>query len=79
MKQKIAWILRILMGCSIGVFIGTALYRYLDYRTHPMIYASWSAPWHTTLILPGLLTAVVLITSAAALLILKKSGGHKKT
>ena len=57
--------LKILLGCSIGVLLGSGLYRYFDFKARPELYAMQPAPWYQPLILQGLFTA-----GAAAVLLL---------
>ncbi len=56
-------ILNIVIGCFIGIFIGTSLYQVWDYKTHPNLYALTSAPWYTSILMSGALTAVVVIVA----------------
>jgi hypothetical protein len=60
MLKKINGILNIIMGSSVGVFIGHGIYVYWDYKVHPGIYAMQSAPWYTSILTYGLFTMVVL-------------------
>lgn len=57
--------LKILLGCSIGVLLGSGIYRYFDFKAGPELYAMQPAPWYQPLILQGLFTA-----GAAAVLLL---------
>ena len=42
--KKLYGFLRILLWCFIGVFLGSSLYQYLDYKAHPGLYEMQSAP-----------------------------------
>ncbi len=66
MQQKINQILNTVIGASIGVFVGHGAYVLWDRKAHPEFYAMQSAPWYTSILVYGLVTAVVL---AAALII----------
>ncbi len=66
MLEKLNWILNIVMGSFIGVWIGHGIYVLWDYKTHPDLYAVQSAPWYTSILLYGAVTAVIL---AAAIII----------
>ena len=57
--------LKILLGCSIGVLLGSGIYRYFDFKSRPELYAMQPAPWYQPLIFQGLFTA-----GAAAVLLL---------
>lgn len=58
MKEKINWILNILMGSMLGVWLGHGLYVLWDYKTHPDLYAMQSAPWYTSILTYSLFTVV---------------------
>lgn len=60
MLKKIISILNIIIGSSIGVFIGHGIYVFWDYKTHPGLYAMQSAPWYTSILVYGLFTMIVL-------------------
>lgn len=66
MLKKINSFLNIIIGSSIGVFIGHGIYVYWDYKRHPGLYAMQSAPWYTSILVYGLFAIVVL---AAAIMI----------
>ncbi len=44
MKKKLYDLCGIVMGACIGVFAGSSLWRYIDRRTHPGLYALNAAP-----------------------------------
>ncbi len=58
MKEKINWILNILMGSMFGVWLGHGFYVLWDYKTHPDLYAMQSAPWYTSILTYSLFTVV---------------------
>ena len=66
--KRLYSILKTLLGCLIGVFAGSSLYRCWDYAQRPELYAMDSAPWYGQILLSGTVTAVV----AAILLIVLK-------
>ena len=41
--------LKIFLGCSVGVFLGSCIFRYYDFKTHPGLYAMQPTPWYLTL------------------------------
>lgn len=61
--QKLYNTLKIALWSFIGVFLGTGLFRYGDWRAHPGLYTS--APWYA-----GLLPLGALTVGAAVLLLL---------
>ena len=71
--KRLYSILKTLLGCLIGVFAGSSLYRCWDYAQRPDFYAVNSAPWYGQLLVNGVLTAV----AAAILLIVLKILKHK--
>lgn len=71
--KRLYYILKVLLGCLIGVFAGSSLYRCWDYAKRPDFYAVNSAPWYGQILLSGTVTAVV----AAILLIVLKILKHK--
>ena len=64
--KKLNQLLNTVIGAFIGVFIGHGAYVLWDHKAHPEMYAMRSAPWYTSILLYGLVTAAVL---AAALII----------
>ena len=53
MLQKVNRLLTILIYSLIGVYIGCCIYTYADYRARPGLYALYSAPWYTQLLVCG--------------------------
>lgn len=70
MLKKLNYILNIVIGSFIGVFIGHGIYVFLDYKTHPDLYAMQPVPWYTSILVYGLFTIVVLIVSIIIKLII---------
>lgn len=58
--KRVNQILNIIMGGFVGVFIGHSMYKYWDFHTHPGLYAIQSAPWHTSILIDGIFTFIVL-------------------
>lgn len=71
MLKKINSILNIIIGSSIGVFIGHGIFVSQDYKAHPGLYAMQSAPWYTSILAYGLFTIVVLIAAIMMKLIIR--------
>ena len=59
--------LKIFWGCSIGVFLGSCIYQYYHFRTHPALYAMQSAPWYVRLEVQGLYTVVLAVILLSAM------------
>lgn len=60
MLKRIGRFLNIIMGCSVGVFIGHGIYKYWHYRKYSDLYVGYSAPWYTDILLYGVITLIVL-------------------
>ncbi len=61
MLKKVNQLLNTIIGAFVGVFIGHGIYVFRDFKTHPDLYAVQSAPWYTSILLYGSVTAVVLV------------------
>lgn len=72
MLKKLDQILNIIIGSSLGVFIGHGIYVFWDYKTHPGLYAMRSAPWYTSIVVYGIATLVVLAAAVIAKLFIRK-------
>ncbi len=70
--KKLNQFLNILIGAFIGVFIGRGIYVYWDIKTHPDLYAAWSAPWYTYILVSGAVTLAVVVVAVIAKIIIKK-------
>lgn len=70
--KKFYNILRIVMWSVIGVFIGSSLYKWLDYKAHPGLYAMQSAPWYLSIKINAVFTAVVVIVLLIIMRIIRK-------
>ena len=71
MLQKVNRLLTILMLSLIGVFLGYSIYTCADYRTRPGLYALYSAPWYTQLLVYGVCVLVLLAILLAAKLVIR--------
>ena len=72
MSKRINELINIIVGISIGVFIGYGLYSFWDFKSHPELYAMQSAPWYTRLILWGAVTIGIVAIAAIIKLIIRK-------
>ena len=72
MLRKLNCFLNIVIGSSIGVFIGFGIYKFWHFKTYPNLYAMQSAPWYTELLLDGALVAVVVVVCIILKLIIRK-------
>lgn len=70
--KRLYYILKVLLGCLIGVFAGSSLYQCWDYAQRPDFYAVNSAPWYGQLLVNGVLTAVAALAILLVLFLLKR-------
>lgn len=73
--QTIKRILNIITGVSVGCYIGGVLWVIVDYKMHPDVYASYSAPWYTPIIAASIFWGIVILIEVIALLFVR----HKAT
>lgn len=71
MLRRINHVLNILIGTSVGVFLGHSLYACRSYHARPDLYAMQSAPWYTSILVHGMLTLAVLVILTLLKLILR--------
>ena len=70
--------LKLFLGCSIGVFLGSCIYRCLDFMARPDLYAMQSAPWYQPLMVQGLFTAGIALIVLAAMWLVRKNINKKR-
>ena len=69
---KIYRILKTMVWCLIGVWIGGSIYQCLDYRKRPDFYAMRSAPWYLELIVHGVFTLILIVVLLLILYAMKQ-------
>lgn len=72
MWEKINNFLNIIIGSSIGVFIGHGIFVYWDYKTHLDLYAMQPSPWYTSILTYGIFTMAILIMGMMIKLFIKR-------
>lgn len=70
--KRLNRILNVIIGSFLGVFIGHSLYRYWDYKSHPGLYDWQSAPWYSSILIYGGVTAVILLVAVVIKFIIRK-------
>ncbi len=70
--KKLYEFLRILLWCFIGIFLGSSLFQYLDYKAHPDLFEIQSVSWHTTIQIRGLFTIVLVLIPLAVMAVIRK-------
>lgn len=61
MLKRLNNILNVVMGIAIVGMIGYAIYGYWEYQQYPEAYVAQSAPWYTSIVVYGVVTAIVLL------------------
>lgn len=72
MLKRLNYILNIIIGSFIGVFVGHAIYVILDYKVQPDLYMMQSAPWYTSIFVHGACTVAIVIVSIIIKIIIRK-------
>ncbi len=70
--KKIYSVLRIMLWSFIGVFIGSSLFKWYDYKTHPDLYVMQSAPWYLSIEISAVFTIIVVILIFTIMRIIRK-------
>lgn len=70
--KKLYNTLKVALWCVVGVFAGTSVYQYIDYRQRPGLYALTSAPWYTSIQIDAIFTAAVVLLLLLAMQIVKQ-------
>ena len=71
-KKKLYTVLKAAFWCVIGAFLGSTIYTCWDYHTRPGLYVLTSAPWYTSIVMYGILTAIAAAVLLAAMYMVKK-------
>ena len=75
--KKLYGTLKIFLGCMVGVFLGSCIYRYWDFKVHPDLYAMQSAPWYLPLKIQGPFTVGIAVIVLAAMWLVRKKINKK--
>jgi ABC-type antimicrobial peptide transport system permease subunit len=70
MLLKFKKIIGIAIGVSVGIYLGSVLFAWLDYQNHPDLYALYSAPWYTKIILDSVIAGVIVLLESVVYLLL---------
>ena len=71
-RKKLYTVLKAVFWCVIGAFFGSTIYTCWDYHARPGLYALTSAPWYTSIVMYGILTAIAAAVLLAAMYMVKK-------
>ena len=72
LRKRLKWLLQVMMGSTVGLYLGYALWLWMDYRQNPGYYAFQSAPWYTGLLLHGLIAGAALMLELVIFLWIRK-------
>ena len=64
-------VLNIVIGVSVGCLIGRVLWIIVDYNANPDLYATYSAPWYTQIIVALLFGGIAILFEVFALLFVR--------
>ena len=72
--KAVFWLVILILAlmCVIGAFLGSTIYTCWDYHARPGLYALTSAPWYTSIVMYGILTAIAAAVLLAAMYMVKK-------
>ena len=59
--RKLNRILNCVIGFFIGFFIGRCIVIFWNLKMHPDLYASYSAPWYTSIIVYSIFTTIGIV------------------
>lgn len=70
--KKLYSILKIVLWSFIGVFIGSSLFKWCDYKVHPDLYAMQSAPWYLSIEVSAVFTIIVMVIILTVMWIIRE-------
>ena len=71
MLSKMKRLMGILIGSTVGGYLGSILWIWIDYQNNPGLYALYSAPWYTQVIINSIAFGVAILVEAAAYLVIR--------
>ena len=70
--KKAVFALKLMIALVTIAFIAMSVWHYFDYKNDPRKYAAESAPWYTSVLIWGVIAALLVIACIVALAILHK-------
>lgn len=70
--KRLNAIINTVMGSFIGVWIGGAIFKYLDFKKRPDLYAMTSTSWYLSILVTGIALLIVLIICIIIKMIIRK-------
>mgnify|MGYP007047915279 CR=1 FL=1 len=71
--KRLYTILKLFLGCDVGVFLGRCIYWYFNFKARPDLYAMQSASWYLPLKVQGIVTAGIAVIVLAAMWLVRKN------
>ncbi len=72
MRKKINLVINGIIYSVILLFISQLIETFIDYKIHPNLYATYSAPWYLGILIKGFVALFAIITAFIVKLIVKK-------
>jgi hypothetical protein len=70
--------LHIAFGSFIGIFIGSSIAQYLNYKKYPELYAMAHVPWYHSIALSAVFTLIAVAVLLVLRFFLKRKMGRDK-
>ena len=70
--KKLNTIMGVIAGSTVGVFLGHALWQWLDWRSHPELYMMRSAPWYVSIQVNAVFVVAALAVELVIYLLLRR-------
>jgi hypothetical protein len=70
--KKLYHLLKIALWCFVGIFIGSSIGQYFDYKKNSGLYAAQSVPWYLDIEIQGIFTVMIILALFIMMQIIKK-------
>lgn len=70
--KKVYDILKVVLYCVVGIFLGNSFYQYYDYKVNPDLYNIQSAQWYLGIQINSIFTIFIIILIFAIMSWIKK-------
>ena len=72
MLRWINQLLNIVIGSSVGVFIGRGIYEYRYFKKYPDLYAMQATPWYFGILIYGVIALIIVVICFVLKVVVKK-------
>lgn len=72
MLRRINQLLNIVIGSSVGVFIGRGIYEYCYFKKHPDLYAMQAIPWYFGVLIYGVIALITVVVCFVLKVVVQK-------